>query len=110
MFSKLISVAYTDEEKEEKFPGMAPELRPEHPYELCITLDEITLKKLGLEESNPEPKDIVDIRAFGRVTGVHTDARDGEETRCRVEIQITDIAVEDEDDEESGEDDDDDED
>jgi hypothetical protein len=106
MFSKLVDVAYTDEEKAEKFPGMAEDSAPDYPWGLCLTLDECTLEKLGLEEENPEIGDMIDLRAFGKVTGIRKDMRDGEAHTC-LEIQISHLAVEDEDDEEPGEDDDD---
>lgn len=106
MFSKLVDVAYTEEEKAEKFSGMPEESAPEFPYGLCLTLDECTLAKLGLDEEDPEIGDMIDLRAFGRVTALRKDARDGEAHSC-VEIQITHLAVEDEDREEPGEDDDD---
>lgn len=107
MFSKLVDVAYTPEEKAEKFGAMSAEAAPDYPFGLSITLDECTLEKLDLDD-NPEVGDMIDFRAFGRVTGVRKDARDGENHTC-VEIQLTNIAVEDEDDEEPDEDNDDDE-
>lgn len=77
---------------------------PVYPYGLRICLTHAELKKLGLEP-DCELGDVIDLRAFAEVTSVSTnETTAGKE--CRVELQITKLAVENESEEigeESGE-------
>ncbi len=91
-WSKLVSLELDDEEKMDFCAPIACD-RPDFPYGLRITLDEKQLKKLGLPI--PEVGDYLDMRSFGRVTSCSMEQRNGEDC-CRVEIQIEQIAVEDE--------------
>ena len=91
-WTKLTSMELDDEEKLDFCAPIACD-RPDFPYGLRITLDEKQLKKLGLPI--PEVGDYLDMRSFGRVTSCSMEQRNGEDC-CRVEIQIEQIAVEDE--------------
>ena len=92
-FTKLVSMEMDDEEKMDFLAPIAMPDRPDYPYGLRICLCEKELTKLGLPV--PEVGDYLDMRSFGRVTSVSCEQRDGSDT-CRVEIQIEQIAVENE--------------
>lgn len=71
-----------------------------YPFGLCISLDEQDLEKLDLN-ADCESGDMIDLRAFAKVTSVtHRDV-DGKQT-CRVELQITNLSVENEATEDTG--------
>jgi hypothetical protein len=72
----------------------------DYPYGLSLTLTEDELEKLGLD-TNCDVGDLVDIRAFAEVTSVSKHQSDGKD-RCRVELQIVRMSVENEDTEEVG--------
>ncbi len=88
----MVSLELDDEDKMD-FCAPIPCDRPDYPYGLRICFSEKELEKLGLEI--PENGDMIDMRAFGEVTSVSTEQRDGKGT-CRVEIQIQRISLEDE--------------
>lgn len=92
-WSKLVDMELDDEDKYD-FCAPMPCAKPDYPYGLRITLDEKQLKKLGLPY--PEIGDMIDMRAFGEVTSCSIEKVDGGDERCRVEIQIQRIAVENE--------------
>jgi len=87
-WTKLVSMELDDEDKLD-FCAPIPCDRPDYPYGLRICLCQKELDKLGLPK--PEFGDYLDMRAFGRVTSVSDD-----QGGVRVEIQIEQIAVEDE--------------
>jgi hypothetical protein len=97
-WSRLVSVELTDEEKlDANLPPALADM-PDYPYGLRISLDQRTLAKLELEP-DCEVGDYLDMRCFGRVMSVSiNDHPDGK--RCCVEIQIEQIAIENESDEE----------
>lgn len=84
-------------------PAMAKPSVPTYPYGLCISMDEECLKKLGLDGDLPEVGEMIHLAAMGKVTSVSENEREGtdgsKERCCRVEIQITHLATENEDDE-----------
>lgn len=92
-WSKMVSMELDDEDKLD-FCAPIPCDRPDYPYGLRICFTEKELKKLGLEK--PDIGDMIDFRGFGVVTSVSSDQVDGGEERCRVEIQIQRISVENE--------------
>lgn len=96
---QMVSMRRTTEEKEEAMqPSFDPADMPDIPYGLCICLTEAELEKLGLEP-DCEVGDMVHLFAMAKVTSVSVnDAGSG--AKCRIELAITDLAVEDEDDEE----------
>lgn len=76
---------------------------PVYPYGLCISLSEDELAKLGLDGDLPEVGEMIHLAAMAKVTSVSESEReesDGTKTKCcRVELQITHLATENEDDE-----------
>lgn len=103
-WTKMVSVELTDEEKLDTLGGCPPNIKnaPEYPWGLRISFDSGTLEKLGLEE-DPDVGDYIDLRAFARVTCCSREQRgDGTFSR-RIELQIEQLAVEDESTEEPAE-------
>lgn len=95
---KMVDMRRSDEEKtEESKPD--PLAGNDYPYGLCLSLTERELEKLDLDD-DCEVGDMIDIRAMGRVTAVSKNQSDGKD-RCRIEIQIESIGLEDEDKEEA---------
>jgi hypothetical protein len=100
-FMKMVSMARSSDEIKEQMDKMtsAPQMPegPQYSYGLCITLCDDELKKLGIDkEDMPEIGDMIDLRAMAKVTSVHQSASaDGDQRR--IELQITDLGVEDED-------------
>lgn len=89
----MINMARSMEEMQAGMPTM-PEA-PVYPYGLCICLTHDELDKLGLD-ADCEVGDMIHIMAMAKVTSISKNATsDGE--NCRVELQITDMSVEDED-------------
>lgn len=91
---KMVDMRRSDDEK-------VAEMKPDplggndYPYGLCLSLTERELEKLDLDD-DCEVGDMIDIRAMGRVTSVSKNQSDGKD-RCRIEIQIESIGLEDED-------------
>lgn len=88
----MVSMELDDEDKLDFCAPIACD-RPDFPYGLRICFSEKELKKLGLDI--PEIGDMIDMRAMGEVTSVSIDKTNGED-RCRVEIQLQRVALEDE--------------
>ncbi len=101
-FHKMVSLERTPAEKAEMMdPKPVAADIPNVPYGLCICLTEAELEKLDLEDEC-EVGDMVHLFCMARVTSVSK--RDtGNGSECRIELSITDMAVEDEDDEEAPE-------
>jgi hypothetical protein len=98
-WSKLIDMELTDEDKiDEAIPSVGA--RPDYPFGLRICLTHKELAKLGLEP-DCEVGDMIDLRAFARVTSVSITQADAQ-NMCRVELQIEQLSVEDEDTEGGG--------
>lgn len=91
-WTKLTSMELDDEDKMDMAVPQVSQ-QPDYPWGLRICLTHKELKKLGLPI--PEVGDCLDMRAFGCVTSVSCETTNGED-RCRVEIQIETIALEDE--------------
>lgn len=103
---KLVSMERTDEEKLDTMATCAPALKdqPDFPWGLCISLDESSLKKLEAQgglEGMPEVGDYIDMRCFACVKSVSQDKAGDGTTNRRVELQIEQIALENENTEES---------
>lgn len=108
-FSKMIDMAHTQAEAKEEAeksavpsPGMPAPKWPMYPYGLCLSLDDDSLEKLGLGGDLPDVGDVLHFAAFARVTNASVreeiDTKTGEKTPCRrVELQIFQMAVQDED-------------
>lgn len=104
-FQKMVSMARDAQEvKEEVSKNCGPlsSSAPVYPYGLCLSLGTDELDKLEITEK-PEVGDTIHLFAMAKVTSVsenESENTDGERSyNCRIELQITDIAVESEDDE-----------
>lgn len=94
-WSKMVDMAFTDEEKVEKRLDCAmPCDPPDYPYGLRISLDHATLKKLGLN-ADCDIGDMIDIRCFAEVVGISLNDSRGGPSEC-VELQITRMQLENE--------------
>lgn len=98
----MTDMAKTPEEVKEETAGMsAPMVSPaninRYPYGLCISLTEEELDKLGLEPTC-EVGDMLHLHALAKVTSVSQNETEAG-TRCRIELQITQLEVESEDEE-----------
>lgn len=91
----MINMARSTEEMQETMISPVMPDVPIYPYGLCICLTHDELDKLGLD-ADCEVGDMIHIMAMAKVTSISKNATsDGE--NCRVELQITDMSVEDED-------------
>ena len=91
LLPKFVDLAREPKEIGEDLP--APE-QPIYPYGLCLCFDQETLDKLDLD-SDAEVGDMIHIHALGKITSISKrDTESGPD--CRVEIQLTAIALEDE--------------
>lgn len=100
----MIDMARTPEEvKKDQPPPIGEAVGPAYPWGLCISLEDDSLKKLKLDGELPSVGDMIHLFAMAKVTSVSENEREntrGEKTRCcRVELQITHLATEDEDNE-----------
>jgi hypothetical protein len=94
MFTKLVDMELDDEDKMDTAMPISMPSAPDYPYGLRICLSEKELEKLGLPV--PGVGDYLDLRAFACVTSVSCDSTSSGD-RCRVELQIEKIAIEDSD-------------
>lgn len=92
---KLASMALSDEEKNEYLTPIAMPDRPEYPCELRICLTDATIQRLGLG-GDCQVGDLLDLRAFARVTSKSESTQEDGTTRCRLELQIESMACENE--------------
>lgn len=99
---KMTSMANTPEEVKKDMAQMAPMPAstysgPKYPYGLCVSLDDDSLKKLGLDGELPAVGEIIHFEAIARVTSASENEREttegATEKCCRVELQITDMGV-----------------
>lgn len=74
----------------------------QYPYGLCLALSEDELQKLEVEDGELEVGDLLDLRALAKVTSVSKSDVEGGGARCRIELQITHMALENETTEEPG--------
>lgn len=101
------SLELDDEDKLDAIMPIPMPTKPDYPYGCRICLTEKEFEKLGLDSAEACIDGTIHLHAMGKITSVSkTEGADGE--CCRVEIQLTDMAIESEDDEneeqESGED------
>jgi hypothetical protein len=104
-FAKFVSLARTPDELKadaEKMGigGSVPSKveQPIYPYGLCINLDEETIKKLKLDTDDCEVGSTIHICCMATVTDFgQRKMNDG--VNRRIELQITDLALENEDEE-----------
>lgn len=93
MTRKLVDMARSaQEQKDSAIPMMMNE--PLYDYGLHLCLNNESLEKLNLD-TDVEVGDLLDFRALAKVTSVSkNDTGDGE--KCRVELTLTHIGVENE--------------
>lgn len=110
MFHTMVDMAKTPEDVKKEvsrdMPMSAPlgggkPSVPAYPYGLCISLSEEELKKLGLDGELPAVGEMIHLCAMAKVTSVsenESEDSSGAKTKhCRVELQITHLATENED-------------
>jgi len=101
-FSTMVDMARDPEEIKEDMPQAVPSA-PLYPYGLCISMDEDTLEKLRLDGELPQVGMMIHLAGMAKVTSVSQNERemsDGSKKNCcRVELQITHLATENEDEE-----------
>jgi hypothetical protein len=95
-FSKMVDMRRSPQEKKEVMEGPAVADIPDYPYGLCISLGDEELAKLDLDCSDCESGDTIDLRAFAKVTSISKHDYNGQQT-TRIELQIVQLAVENED-------------
>lgn len=104
-FQKMVDMAKTPADVKQELKDM-PSCGPSgstsvYPYGLCMSWDEEILDKLGLGDELPEVGDIIHIVMMAKVTSVsesETETTDGaRKKRCRIELQGTHVATENED-------------
>lgn len=100
---KMVSLAQSREKVKEDMPAIVAEKAegPIYPWGVCLRLEKEQLEKLKLKAN---VGDTVHIFALGKVTSVSARASEGGEDYSSVEIQITDMAAENEDAENEAED------
>lgn len=74
-------------------PSIPMDKQPNYPFGLCLTLTEESIAKLGLIEL-PAPGTRVNVLGKGIVQRVEMDATLKGEKRRRIELQLTDLALE----------------
>lgn len=99
----MVDMAKTEEDvakEEERWNNptpMAADIQ-RYPYNLCISLTEVELEKLNLP-MDAEVGDMLTLYAMTRVTSVSCTEKADSSKCCRIELQITHLAVEDDDEE-----------
>lgn len=98
--SNMVDMAQSPKEAEQ-YPSTVPSpgSAPKYPYGLCICLCEEELEKLNLDHEGVEPGDMLHLHCMATVTSKSTNETQDGDKHCRIELQITHIAAEDEDEE-----------
>jgi hypothetical protein len=108
-FQKMVDLAKSPSDVKKEMgscipcaPACDPKV-PVYPYGTCISLTEEELGKMGVAGDLPEVGDMIHLAAMATVTSVSESERvdeKGEKSKCcRVELQITHLATENEDEE-----------
>ncbi len=109
-FRRMVDMAKTPAEvKEDSAPVSAmdaPDSGPSYPWGLCISLNEDDLKKLDITADEIDVGDMVHLFAMAKVTSKSISDNESSGPCCRIELQITHLAGEDEDTEEGPDEDD----
>lgn len=90
------SMELDDDSKLDAVMPIAMSKKPDFPFGLRICLTEAEFEKLGLDPSEAEVGGICHLHGLARITSVSTNESDGGQS-CRVEMQIENLAIEDED-------------
>lgn len=97
----MVSLAKSTTEAKADMPATAVSMPmggvPEYPYGCCISLDDESLKKLGLDGDMPSVGEMVHFGAIAKVTSASMhqsiDESGAAKECCRIELQITDMGV-----------------
>lgn len=101
-FNSMVDLARTPEEVKEEIsvgkPASLPKPTvPTYPWGMCLSLDDDTLEKLGLDGDLPDVGDVIHFTALASVTSASKNERTtdtGEKEVCkRIELQITAMDV-----------------
>lgn len=94
--TKLVDMAYDDEESYETAMPISMPDKPDYPYGLRICLSEKELKKLGLDSAEAAEGMGGTVRGqfVAKITSASVDVREGDETHSRIELQITEMVIE----------------
>lgn len=85
---KIGTDTYQDESGEAK-------TRDEYPWGLRISLDNETIKRLGIDaKAMPSVGDIIAVVGMAKVCSVSSHSSDGNEQRSSIDLQITDLGLE----------------
>lgn len=96
----MVNMAKTPEDVKKEIGGLYPSApmastTSVYPHGLCISFDDETLKKLGMEGDVPQIGESVKFNATAKVTSAslneHENADGSKEQCCRIELQITDM-------------------
>lgn len=91
------SMELDDEEKIDAVMPMVMPDKPDYPYGLRICLTDKEMEKLGVDSAEACVGGVVHGHFLARVTSVSSNQVDGGGDNTRVELQITDMAIEGED-------------
>ena len=100
-FTKMISMAKTPEQVNKEVSSMSAPVSAsaenveKYPYGLCVTLQNEQLEKLNLD-GECEVGDTIHLCCMAKVTSQSNRETEGK-TERRIELQITDLAIENED-------------
>lgn len=83
-----------DQKETTEFEHPSP---PKYPYGLCICLCQDELDKLNLDVNDVNIGDMIHLFCVAEVTSISRDERQGQAPSTRVQLQITNIAADDED-------------
>lgn len=97
--AKMVDMKRTPPEKKAEAVSVAgTDDGPMYPYGLCLSLGEEEMAKLGLD-ADCTVGETVHLFALAKVTSCSSNETENGGKRCRIELQITDMAAESEDDE-----------
>lgn len=95
---RLVDMARTPAEKKEELAEMtgpcmpSVDSMPDYPYGLCLSLDNESMEKLGLDTSC-QVGDLLHFTAMAKVTSVSMRDSEMNGPDCRIELQIQQMGV-----------------
>ena len=101
--SKPVDLAYTKAEIKEQRAGMggpttlgSKSKGPQYPWGLTVRLDEISMKKLGMDDL-PEVGELCQVTGLGRIVSVsQRESTDSESKSVEIQIEKMNLAVQEE--------------
>ena len=97
---KTVSLKLTTPEAKAESPEAAEMEGPAYPWGTCIYLDQVALEKLGMTADDFEVGETMQLSGVVKVTGTSVREREGGESYTSIDLQLTDIGLEDDDAEE----------